>query len=223
MKYKIKINDVVTLEEITNYWTDVDYIQLLEKYNFPEGEKASKDSLKDLLFMAITDFEPNEAAAIILDYKLNNILSDNQIQQIANDMLLDKISEEYPDISLHATLYHINQLLFKAYNGKFPNTKATQILCTIVPQETVENKMLKKETILKLLSNGLADHNLIKRLFHGPMLENEPFPDADSILWNVESNDNQIYKLLTSNYWINKEDLIQEEFESTYVSTMETV
>jgi hypothetical protein len=40
-------------------------------------------------------------------------------------MLIDKISEEYPEI-VQAPLYHINQLLFKAYNGKFPNAKATR-------------------------------------------------------------------------------------------------
>jgi hypothetical protein len=46
--------------------------------------------------MAITDFEPNEAA-IVLDYKLSDSLNEGQIQQISNDMLIDKISEEYPD------------------------------------------------------------------------------------------------------------------------------
>jgi hypothetical protein len=46
--------------------------------------------------MAITDFEPNEAA-IVLDYKLSDSLNEGQIQQISNDMLIDKISEEYPE------------------------------------------------------------------------------------------------------------------------------
>jgi hypothetical protein len=72
--------------------------------------------------MAITDFEPNEAAAIVLDYKLSDSLNEGQIQQISNDMLIDKISE-YPEIAMQAPLYHINQLLFKAYNGKFQMRK----------------------------------------------------------------------------------------------------
>jgi hypothetical protein len=63
--------------------------------------------------MAITDFEPNEAAAIVLDYKLSDSLNEGQIQ-ISNDMLIDKISEEYPEI-MQAPLYHINQLLFKQW------------------------------------------------------------------------------------------------------------
>src|SRR5690606_24531077 len=109
------------------YWTPQDYIQLLEKFNFPDAASASPDSLAELLAMAITDFEPNEAAAIMLEYKLSEQLNEGQIQQISNDMLLDKISEEYPDITLHAPLFHINQLLYKAFNGKFPNAKATLI------------------------------------------------------------------------------------------------
>jgi hypothetical protein len=39
---------------------------------------------------------------------LSDSLNEGQIQQISNDMLIDKISEEYPD-SDAGPLYHINQ------------------------------------------------------------------------------------------------------------------
>jgi hypothetical protein len=42
---------------------------------------------------------------------LSDSLNEGQIQQISNDMLIDKISEEYPEIAMQAPLYHINQLL----------------------------------------------------------------------------------------------------------------
>jgi hypothetical protein len=41
---------------------------------------ALKENLSELLSMAITDFEPNEAAAIVLDYKLSDSLNEGQIQ-----------------------------------------------------------------------------------------------------------------------------------------------
>jgi hypothetical protein len=63
-----------------------------------------KENLSELL--SITDFEPNEAAAIVLDYKLSDSLNEGQIQ-ISNDMLIDKISEEYPEIAMQA-LYIIS-------------------------------------------------------------------------------------------------------------------
>jgi hypothetical protein len=56
----------------------------------------------------ITDFEPNEAAAIVLDYKLSDSLNEGQIQQISNDMLIDKISEEYPEIAMGFYIISIN-------------------------------------------------------------------------------------------------------------------
>ena len=127
MNYQITINNANTVDEIEAYWTKEDYIKLLEKFDYPDAADADAASLRELLFMAISDFEARDAAAIVLEYKLAQDLNEGQIQQISNDMLLDKVCEEYPEIGLHSTLFHINQLLFKAYNGTFPNAKATII------------------------------------------------------------------------------------------------
>jgi len=216
MKYQIKINAATTVEEVPDYWTTKDYVQLLDKFNYPDAEKASNETLNELLRMAITDYEPNEAAAILLEYKLSDHLNDGQIQQISNDMLLDKIVEEYPDISLHATLFHINQLLYKAFNSKFPNTKATLIDCTIKPLEEDRETELTREMVLKLLGAGLSDNNLVNRLFTEQMAGNQPFPEAESILWELNASADQHFKILTSDNWINKDDFITNEFEGIF-------
>lgn len=216
MRFQIKINSFKTLDEVKDYWSTDDYIQLLDLFNFPDAASASKDSLRELLMMAITDFEPNEAAAIVLEYRLGEELTKGQIEQISNDMLLDKISEEYPEIHLHSRLFHINQLLFKAFNGKFPNIKASQFECTITSLEEKLDFELTKEAILKLMAEGLSDSNLIKRLFTEKMSSDVPFPEAADILWNVESTDGKNYKILTSEYWLSNDDLIAEEFEGNY-------
>jgi len=62
MKYKIKINNIKTVDEIKDYWTTDDYIHLLEKFNFPDAGNAKKENLYELLLMAITDFEPKECS-----------------------------------------------------------------------------------------------------------------------------------------------------------------
>jgi hypothetical protein len=72
---------------------------------------------------------------------------------------------------------------------------------------------LTKENVLKLLSNGLSDSTLIKRLFDHAMNENAPFPEAEDILWDLTTSDNVNYTLTTSEYWLNKEDIIASEFE----------
>jgi len=216
MKYKVEIKNIEIVDEIQNYWTTEDYIKLLEKFDYPDAVSAEKESLQELLFMAISDFEGKDAALILLEYKLSEDLNEGQLHQISNDMLLDKVCEEYPEIGLHAKLFHINQLLFKAYNGTFPNAKASIIDCSFEAIEAKEETKITKEMALVLLNNGLSGSNLIKRLFDAQMSQTVPFPEADSILWYLESDDNVNFKLTTSEYWISREDIVASEYEAVF-------
>ena len=47
MKYKIEIENIEIVDEIENYWTNDDYVALLEKFDYPDGSNADKDSLKE--------------------------------------------------------------------------------------------------------------------------------------------------------------------------------
>ncbi len=208
-KYKFSVTNIETLEEVPNYWTNQDYIELLKLFNFPDAESIKPENLREMLFMAIGDEEANEAAKILLSYKLSEDLNEGQIEQLSNDMLLDKISEEYPEIHLHYALFSINQLLFHAYNGTFLNTKATRILIEF--DEAHEN--VSKEFMLKALNSALSPSNIIKRLFEEPMTTEARFTDAESIIWQLNSTDNKEFELITSDYWINRDDLPTGEYE----------
>tara|TARA_R110000868_G_scaffold146772_2_gene367770 strand:+ start:10710 stop:11378 length:669 start_codon:yes stop_codon:yes gene_type:complete len=212
MNYQIIIKRIDTVNEVEAYWSDEDFIQLLEKFNFPDAATAEKKNLPELLEMAISDYEPNEAAEIVLSYKLSEELNEGQIEQISHNMLIDKVCEEYPEIHLQGTLFHINQLLFKAYNGKFPNAKASVVHFSMTPIDG-EVKELTAENVLKLLNNGLSDRNLIKRLFDDQMSQNIPFPEAEGIIWELNTEDNVNFSLVTSENWINNEDITASEFE----------
>lgn len=207
-KIKYTIEHTEQLDTIPNYWTDKDYKDLLKLFNFPDAETIKPENLREMLFMAISDEEASEAAKILLTYKLSEDLNEGQIDQLSNDMLLDRISEEYPEIHLHYPLYSINQLLFHAYNGTFLNTKATRILVEFEEQENVT-----KEFMLKALNSALSPSNIIKRLFEDPMTTETRFPDAESIIWQLNSNDNKSFELITSDYWINREDIALDEYE----------
>ncbi len=208
-KFKFSVTNIETLEEVPNYWTNQDYIELLKLFNFPDAETIKAENLREMLFMAISDEEANEAAKILLTYKLSEDLNEGQIDQLSNDMLLDKISEEYPEIHLHYPLYSINQLLFQAYNGTFLNTKATRIL--IEAEEAQES--VSKEFMLKALNSALSPSNIIVRLFEEPMTTETRFPDAESIIWQLNSTDNKNFELITSDYWINRDDLPTGDYE----------
>ena len=99
MNYKVIIKRIDTVNEVEGYWSDEDLIQLLEKFNFPDAAKAEKKNLPELLEMAISDFEPSEAAEILLTYKLGALLNEGQIEQISHNMLIDKVCEEYQSIA----------------------------------------------------------------------------------------------------------------------------
>lgn len=212
MKFKIVLNNASTVEEIENYWNNQDYINLLELFSFPDANTIKPENLREMLFMAISDYEPNEAAEIVLTYKLSDSLNEGQIAQISNDMLLDKVCEEYPEINLHYALYNINQLLFKAFNGKFPNAKATVVDFSIVSQDNFEDE-ITKEIVLKAFNNGISDRNLIKRLFLDQISTDESFEQANDILWELNKKDATTYTFITSEYWLDKEELIASEFE----------
>jgi hypothetical protein len=209
MKYHIIINSVTTVDILQNAWTTEDYIQLLNAFGLEDTGSSNPSELLELLFMAISDFEPNEAAALILDYKLSDHLNENQIEQMSHDMLLDKISEEYADISLHHQLFNINQLLHKAYNGTFPSAKATLIEFEISP-----NKELSKELILKLLDKTLASNNVIKRLFSNQLAGKESFEEAEDIIWDLKTTGMSSYILTTSEYWMSRDEFKDVEFDA---------
>ncbi len=214
MKYKIKIENVHTVDEITEFWTNEDYVQLLGKFDYPDAEDTGTESLRELLFMAMTDFEPAEAARIVLDYKLGEELSEGQIDQISNDMLNDKVCEEYPEMELQSALFHINQLLYKAFNGKFPSSSATIIECSITPLEKNNETTITKEMILRLFYDGLSNRNIVKRLFEEQMKGNEDFPEAENIIWDLKNPEKDQYIITTSGNLIKKDEVISTEWES---------
>jgi hypothetical protein len=213
MKYKISIEKVSNVDEIREYWTKEDYIQLLKKFDFPDAEDSDPENLRELLFMAISDFEPSEAAKLVLEYKLGEQLSEGQIEQISNDMLIDTVCEEYPEMELQSTLFHVNQLLFKAFNGKFPSSSATIIHCSITPANEAAVSNLSEKSVLRLLNDGLSDRNIIKRLFEEQMNGDAEFPEAKNIIWNLEVSENNHFKITTSGNLIKKEEVIASEWE----------
>lgn len=220
MKFNITIKSVTSVEEISHYWQNQDYIYLLESFNFPEANTVKAENLAEMLHMAITDFEPNEAAEIILTYKLSERLKEGQIAQVSNDMLLDKVSEEFPEIDLHYDLFNINQLLYKAYNGKFPNTKATVVEFSLVSNDGYDQE-ITKEIILKSLNHGLSDRNLMKRLFTEQMSTDKEFVEAEAVLWHLNQKDSTNFTLTTSEYWLKDEDFELSEFEGVCLLPLE--
>ncbi|GGH00338.1 hypothetical protein GCM10011416_18520 [Polaribacter pacificus] len=213
MKYAIKIHKILTVDTLPDAWSEKDFKELLDRFDFPNAESTDLNELKELLFMAISDFEPDEAARIVLDYKLSSDLTPGQIDQLSHEMLLDKISEEYPEIHLHQALYNVNQLLFKAYNGKFPNTKATIVDFEIKPLANAPATITKEITV-KCFAKNLVKNNVALRLFGHQLNAEEEFEEANDILWELCQTENG-HRFITSEYWMEKDEFLAETFEAT--------
>jgi len=213
MKYALKINAIRTVDELEGSWSDADFVALLTKFDYLDADKLKPEELKDFLFMAISDFEPEEAATIVLDYKLSEVLTDGQVHNLSHEMQREKVSENYSDISIHRILFDVNQLLYKAYNGKFPKAKAN-VINFEMQAEPVDETEISKELVLQAFSIGLSDRNLISRLFKDQLEGKVAFPEAEGILWDLENKGNAQYTVTTSEKWLNKEDFKNLEFVS---------
>ncbi len=214
---KVKITNVETVNEVPSYWTNEDYVNLLKEFDFTETDTIKKENLKEMLHMAITDFDPNEAASIILNYKLGDRLNEGQIQTISHEMTVDKVAEEYPEPNLHYDLFSINQLLYKAFNGTFPNTEATSIEFEILEDDGIEIGD-DKELLAKVIAGGLREHSLVKRLYADQLTGTAKFEDAHKFIWSIEHPKKNKYKILTSNYWINLVDVTTSDYAIELVS-----
>ncbi len=214
MKYFVKINDVKLTDELEGAWTSDDFKELLARFEFPDAEQVKNTELKDYLFMAITDYEPSEAAAVLLDYKLSDRLAEGQIDNLSHEMLRVKVSENYTDIRLHHDLFNINQLLYKAYNGKFHQARVNtlQFEITDIHHAPVA---ITKETALKALSQGLSENNLLNRLFGDQLEGRAPFPEAEGIVWDLQKKGNTAYSVTISEKWLAKNEFTHMEYECT--------
>lgn len=214
MKYLVKINNVKSTDELKGAWNNNDFKELLTRFEYPDAEQLKTTELKEYLFMAISDFEPNEAAAILLDYKFSDVLNDGQIDNLSHEMLRAKVFENYSEIDLHHNLFNINQLLYKAYNGKFPQGKVNIVQFEIADEHNAPVE-ITKETALKALSYGLSENNLIIRLLSDQLEGRTSFPEAEGIVWELQNKGNHVYSITISEKWLTQNDFTNLEYECT--------
>ena len=182
MNFKLKIKDIKSIREIAGYWSNDDYINLLEALDYSDAKNSQPDDLLELLAMACSDLEPHESTEVLLRYHLKDQLNEGQIENLSHVMTEDDESDENSNIALHYPLFNINQLLHKCYNGLFPNAKATKMDIELVLTQDPAIK-INKELALKAVSQVLSDKNPIVRLFENQLNGKERFNDAEKVIW----------------------------------------
>jgi hypothetical protein len=69
--------------------------------------------------------------------------------------------------------------------------------------------------VLKAFSNAISGSNVMKRLFEEKMTTDLAFDEAEAVIWELNKTDETNFTLITSEYWLNKEELVLSEFEGT--------
>jgi len=208
--FKVEILTFNTINELPDSWLKSDYLALLSTMDYANPDEIKDAELKEMCMMSLTDFEPAESAKIILDYVIGDRLTDGQIENLAHEIMTEKLWEEYPVLSLHADFFRATQLLYQSYNGKFPRAEAVQFQVKITGTQTEDLSIFEENPeapIVRLLAAGMSDHSLIHRLY-ADQIEGTNFEDAKNILWQlktIEKSDSSItYDIVSSSYWLDE-------------------
>jgi len=209
------------LAALPNAWQNTDYLALLTQLDYDSPEAIAPAELKEMCQLALTDLEPAEAAEQVLGYLVADQLTKGQTEQLAHQMETEKLWEENPKLELHQHFFNATQLLYDAYNGKFPHPQAVEFKVKITAAAPADLALLDQNTpttLLRLLAPGLSDSALLHRLF-GDQLAGGEFPEAESILWQLtpseKTDTSVVYDIISSDYWL--EDF---KFADTYEATL---
>ena len=207
-----------TISELPGYWTEAKYLDLLELMDFDNPTSLDKSEIKDMCLMSLTDNEPEDAAKIVLSYVFGDKLNKGQIDNLSNEIVEEKLWEEYADLSLHEEFFAVHQLLYDAFEGTFPHPEAVSFQVRI--QESDKNGLSifnqsPEAPLVRLLVSGLPNNNVIHRLFDDK-IEGDTFSEAKDILWQLKLSKNDsvglIADVISSHYWF-KDLKYVDEFE----------
>ncbi len=205
--FNVNISKFVTIQELPNAWTDQKYLELLDQMEFGDTSEIAPADLKEMCMMAITDNEPDEAAKIMLDYVFKERLKEGQKENLAHELIDEKIWEEYADLSMHEDFFNVAQFLYQAYNGKFPHPEAVKFQIIITAKNAHELAVFEGQceaALLRLLAKGMPDNTLINRLFT-EQLKGKTFNEAKDIIWQLKKNGIEgksiSFEVISSTYW----------------------
>ena len=214
---KISVKPISTekVNRLQNSWSIDDYKAIIELLG---GEYSNLEpaEVEEYMHMIISDNEVTESAYEILNYALGEHLSEGQLRNLANEMEEDKMWEEYPDMAFHREIFKVNQLLFRAYNGKVPKGEALILKLKVRSSDAEYNALLlakDADAIFRIILAGTDSHSKLHRLFDVDAAR-EYIDEAQHILWHINAHQtapNEIELSVTSSqYWL---DSFNDELE----------
>ncbi|MEQ6119824.1 hypothetical protein [Reichenbachiella sp. MALMAid0571] len=220
-KFDVKVLSVQEIHELPDGWSGDDYKSIMELADFDDWDKIEESELKDYTIMTLQELDPEEAAAIVLGYKFQGLLTKGQIHNLVFEMMEENLWEEYQNISYHKELFNCAVMMKWAFPKKFPQTDAVKCVLEVNAYNQIGTNMLHnadKSLIARLIANGMNDHSVINRLFDDQVL-NGPFPEAEHIVWQFDSEiqpEKTKFTIFSSWYWLRQMDDISNYTAETF-------
>lgn len=221
-KYKVQILEMKDINQMPEGWTNEQYVELMKFLDVENPEAIPTDELRDTAGMALIDFEPEEAAEKLLEFRFGDQFNAGQRENIAVDARRLKLWERYPDVAFHQEMFNVCYLLNVAFPMKFQEPDVACIKLEIKGLNPDSSEMLKNPDsgfVARILADGMNEHSTLNRLYDA-YIKGEEFPDADDIIWRFDLSDfhetEHTRRIVVYTSWNWVEDMKGvEEFDST--------
>jgi hypothetical protein len=205
--YTVQVLEFETIDTLPNAWSNKNYLEVLAALEFGDTATLQPSELKEMAMLALIDNEPNESAKILLDYIFQDRLNEGQKDNLSYEMQEENMWEEYAEISMHEAFFNIGQLLYQAYNGKFPHPEAAQFQLKISAKKKTDLEVFSTQaetSIIRIITQGMPPNTLLNRLYKNE-LQGEYFEEAQNIIWQLKeiaTEENSItFEVISSTYW----------------------
>jgi hypothetical protein len=208
-EFHVEIEAFSILKDIDGVWTTQAFTALLDEMEFGSVADLSDSDIREMCLLSLQDLEPEDAAALVLKQHLGDRLSKGQIATISVEMLDEKPWEEYADMTLHESLFHVSSLMYQAFPKVFPEPDAVRLRFQVKAMNGLSQKILKDHLgepfLVRLLAGGMDENVALHRLFED-QLAGGPFPEAESIVWTLTSEkvsaDTFMVEVVSSGSWL---------------------
>lgn len=208
-RFRVHLLRFSDLLEIEGARTTDDFAALLDAMEYGDQSGLSDDEKREMCIMSLQDLEPVEAAYLVLEHDLNEVLRDGQIRNIAGEMLDEKLWEEYSNPSFHERLFNVGSLLYAAFPESFPQPDAVHIVLDVTAANAGARQLLTRALdesfLVRLLADGMDSDAVLHRMY-GEQLTGTSFPNAAEVVWIVRtetiSEDVMKIEVISSGYWL---------------------
>jgi len=219
-QFNVQISSFCKINKIPDAWSNEDYRQLMAIMGLDDGlEEMEGTELREMSMMSLNDLPVNEAAKMVLTHLFSE-LPDGKIDQLSNDMVGDRMWEQYSDCLLHERFFSAYALLREAFNGVFAEPTGVEFTINISATNAKDLNIFDQSlhaSMVRLLASGSSPDALLHRLY-GDQITGTHFPQAPGILWKLELISSEgltrQYKMVSSDFWFGKLADI-EQFEAS--------